>query len=51
MQIEYIFLFNRMTKQKKHLILWSETKDVVLLRSEKKDTINPARSGTFSRKE
>ena len=36
MQIEYIFLFNRMPKQKKHLILWSETKDVVLLRSEKR---------------
>lgn len=51
MQNGHIFLFNRVLKQKNHLILWSETKDVVLLPSEKKDTIKPTRSGTFSRME
>lgn len=36
MQIRHIFLFNRALEQKKHLILWSKTKDVVLLPSDKK---------------
>lgn len=35
MQIGHIFLFNRVSKQKKHHILWLETKDVVILSFDK----------------